>query len=378
MTRPAGSQPPRPLPDEAPVPARIPTVARYLARWLTAVVEPDLEPATYAYYETMARLYVSPALGSIRLDLLQLRDVQAWLDQLPRVCQCCAQGKDAARPTGRQRCCAIGACCHRYPGRRTVQAARDTLRAALNHALTSDHLVPGNVAAFATVPGACRRRREGSAWAPAQACRFLASTYAGGDPLFAAYVLVLACALSKAEVLGLTWTGAGLDTAELDISWQLQRAGGQLIHKRRSEAEYPDAGIALPMPGICAAALWLRAGEQAAAREQAGARWQDSDLVFTTRWGTAIEPRNFNRSFDARCARAGVPRIAVHDTRRACAPLLAALDVHPEIVARILRHAKIATPTAACAQAPDEITRAALRKLGDSLDGVPRAAQDRP
>ena len=60
--------------------ARIPTVARYLTRWLTAVIEPDLEPATYAYYETIARLYVSPALGSIRLDLLQQRDVQAWLD----------------------------------------------------------------------------------------------------------------------------------------------------------------------------------------------------------------------------------------------------------------------------------------------------------
>jgi hypothetical protein len=72
MRRPADSQPSRPLPDEAPVPARTPTLARYLTRWLTAVVEPDLEPATYAYYETMARLYVSPALGSIRLDRLQL------------------------------------------------------------------------------------------------------------------------------------------------------------------------------------------------------------------------------------------------------------------------------------------------------------------
>jgi integrase len=100
--------------------------------------------------------------------------------------------------------------------------------------------------------------------------------------------------------------------------------------------------------------------------------------VFTTRWGTPVEPRNFNRSFDARCARAGVPRIPVHDTRRTCAPLLAALDIHPEATTRILRHAKIAIPTEAGAQAPDEITRAALRKLGDSLDGCLDAAQDRP
>ena len=378
MTRPAGSQPSQAIPGEAPVPARTPTVARYLTRWLTAVVEPDQEPATYAYYETMTRLYVSPALGSIRLDRLQLRDVQAWLDQLPRMCQCCAQGKDAARPPGRQRCCAIGACCHCYPGRRTVQAARDTLRAALNHAQTSDQLVPRNVAAFATVPSPRRRRHEGSAWTPAQACRFLASAHAGGDPFCAAYVMVLVNALSKAEVLGLTWPSADLDSSELDSSWQLRRVGQQLIHRQQAAAEDPEADCTLPMPDICSAALRRRASEQTAARERAGARWQDSDLVFTTRWGTPIEPRNFNRSFDARCARADVPRIPVHDTRRTCAPLLAALDVHPEMAARILRHAKIAMTADACAQEPDEITRAALRELGDSLGGCPHAERDRP
>lgn len=304
-------------------------MARYLTRWLTGVVEPDLEPATYAYYETMARLYVSPALGAIPLDRLQTGDVQAWLDQLPQACQCCAQGKDAARPAGRRHCCAIGACCDRYPGRRTVQAARDTLRAALNHARASGGLVPRNVAAFATVPSPHRRRREGSAWSTAEASRFLASAYADGDPFCAAYVLVLASALSKAEVLGLTWPSADLDNGELGTAWQLQRVGEQLIHKKLAATEDPGAGHTLPMPDICSAALRLRAREQAAARGQAGARWQDSDLVFTTRWGTPIEPRNFNRSFDARCAKAGVPRIPVHDTRRTCAQLLAALDVQP-------------------------------------------------
>jgi len=353
-------------------------VARYLTRWLTGVVEPNLEPATYAHYETMARLYISPALGSIRLDRLQVRDVQAWLDQLPRACQCCAQGKDAARPAGRQRCCAIGACCHQYPGRRTVQAARDTLRAALSHARASGGLVSGNVAALATVPSPPGRRRAGSAWSAADASRFLASAHADGDPFCAAYVLVLVSALSKAEVLGLTWPGTNLDSGELDVAWQLQRVGEQLIHKKRAKAGDSDVGHRLPMPAICSAALRLRAGEQAAARARAGARWQDSDLVFTTRWGTPIEPRHFNRSFDARCAQAGVPRIPVQQARRTCAPLLAALGVHPVIAARILAHANIAMTTHARTQIAGEITRAALEKLAGSLGGLPPAGQDRP
>jgi hypothetical protein len=47
------------------------------------------------------------------------------------------------------------------------------------------------------------------------------------------------------------------------------------------------------------------------------------------------------------------------------------------VATRILRHAKIATTTVACAQVSDEITRAALKKLGDSLGRLPHAEQDR-
>jgi len=36
-----------------------------------------------------------------------------------------------------------------------------------------------------------------------------------------------------------------------------------------------------------------------------------------------------------------VPVIRVHDTRHTCASLLAALDVHPRVATRILRHSQI-------------------------------------
>ena len=360
---------------QAPIPTSTPTVNQYLMRWLADVVKPNLEPATYAYYETMARLYISPALGRKRLDRLQTRDVQSWLNKLAKVCQCCTQGKDAARPEGRQRCCAIGECCEDFAGRRTVQAARNVLRTVLNHAKSSDELISRNAAAYVKVPSPPKRRRKGSAWSVEEASRFLAVARDSGDPFYAAYVLILINALRKGEVLGLTWPSVDLDGGEIDISWQLQRVGKKLIHKKRVKTEDSDADDTLPMPDICSAALLLRRDQQAAARERAGDRWQESDLVFTTRWGTPIEPRNFNRSFDARCAKAGVPRIRVHDTRHTCASLLAALDVHPRVAMRILRHAKIAMTMEVYTEVPDAITRAALKKLGDSLGGPPPAGQ---
>jgi len=67
--------------------------------------------------------------------------------------------------------------------------------------------------------------------------------------------------------------------------------------------------------------------------EQSGGTWPADGLVFTTRTGRAIvlSPRAVGRRFDLRCAKAGVRRIRVHDTRRTCGSLLAALDVHPRV-----------------------------------------------
>ena len=98
----------------------------------------------------------------------------------------------------------------------------------------------------------------------------------------------------------------------------------------------------LPLPDLCIAALKLRRQQQDADRDRAGDTWHETGLVFTTRYGTPIEPRNFSRSFDRRIAQAGIPAITVHGARKTCGSLLAALDVHPHVAMQILRHSKIA------------------------------------
>jgi integrase len=57
----------------------------------------------------------------------------------------------------------------------------------------------------------------------------------------------------------------------------------------------------------------------------------------------------------------------VHGTRKTCASLLAALDVHPRVAMRILRHSKIAVTMEIYTEAPSDATRDALRKLSDWL-----------
>jgi integrase len=80
-----------------------------------------------------------------------------------------------------------------------------------------------------------------------------------------------------------------------------------------------------------------------------------------------VEPRNFSRSFDRCIGTAQVPRIAVHGTRKTCGSLLAALDTHPRVAMRILRHSKIAVSMEIYTEVGSAATRAALRKPGQWL-----------
>jgi integrase len=89
----------------------------------------------------------------------------------------------------------------------------------------------------------------------------------------------------------------------------------------------------------------------------------DTGLVFRTRYGTPIEPRNFTRSFDRRIIKAKVARITVHDARQTCGSLLATLEVHPRVAMQILRHSKIALTMEIYTEVPSAATRAALKKL---------------
>jgi integrase len=348
---------------QGPMVTRAVTVAMYLAYWLSEVVKPNLAPLTYATRETLVRLYLAPGLGAKRLDRLQVRDVQTWLNRLAQTCQCCAQGKDARRPSTRRRCCAIGRCCRELPSPRTIRDVRDTLRAALSQAM-ADEIVSRNVAKLVRLPA--QRRRTRPAWSSEHARRFLESARADGDPLYAAYVLVLVLGLRKGELLGLTDDDIDLETRQLTVGRQLQRVGRQLLHRETKTAASDDT---MPLPDICLTALRARIARKERDRDAAGTAWQGSVLLFTTRYGTEIEPRNFNRYWDARIVKAGVPRITVHDARRTCATLLVDLDVHPRIIMKILRHADLSVTMEIYSQASSAATRKALKRLGKSLDG---------
>jgi len=342
-----------------PVVPRSPALASFLDGWLTDVVRPGLAPATSANYELFVRLYIAPDLGRKKLEKLTVRDVQLWLNQLRTRCQCCAQGKDANRDV--PRCCAVGECCQQVASEWTVHQAWTVLRSALSAAMREE-LVTRNVAALVRVP--VPRSRKSPVWSVDEARRFLESARSEDDPLYAGYVLMLVLGLRRGELLGLGWEDVDLAKHEAAIRWQVQRIKGELLRRRTKTA---TSEAPLPLPDICVQALEQRKVTEARWRLAAGEAWASSGLVLTTRLGDPLDPRNFHRYFKVRAAKAGVPVISVHATRRTCASLLVALDVHPRVAMAILRHSQIAVTMDIYSQVSSASTREALKRLGNQL-----------
>lgn len=343
------------------------TVADYMAYWLEEIIKPNRAQKTYVDYESFVRLYIAPGLGKIRLARLQMqpRKVQQWMNEIARTCQCCAQGKDARRRPDKRRCCALDdpECCNALLSARTLGDIRACLRSALSHAIESE-MITKNVAKLIKVPHIRKPKRR--RWSSEQARTFLESARDDEDPLYAAYMLVLVMGLRKGEVLGLPVEHFDADLCELEISRQLQRISRQLV---LSDTKTDESEATLPVPDIVVAAMRLRLKQRARDKAEAGSAWEENGLVFTTRYGSPIDPRNFNRSWDARIRKSGVRKITVHQGRRTCGSLLADLDVHPRVAMTILRHADFSITMEIYTEVSSEATRAGLKRLGDSLEG---------
>ncbi len=117
------------------------------------------------------------------------------------------------------------------------------------------------------------------------------------------------------------------------------------------------------------AALLIRQQQLAADHQALGRAWQDTGLVFTTRSGRPIEPRNLVRSFRRICDNNNIRVIKVHHLRHTTASLLKKLHVPPRDAQMILGHAHISTTMQIYTYVDDEARNDALTGLDKLLSG---------
>lgn len=337
-----------------PLPAgRTPTLGQYLERWLKVRVTSEVEAGhlratTADSYDQKIRLHVLPTpLAAARINALTPDDVRAW--QRSKLRSNSARGKRLAP--------------------RTVGYAHAVLRRALNDAVR-DGVLGRNVAALVPLPAGQATPVDPFTEEQLQA----ALVELLEDRLRVLWLTMLALGLRKGETLGLRWSGIDLDAATVRIRKQIYRERDEATSasgRRRTrlvevDTKTPESKATMVMPATLVTVLREHRKEQVRARLAARV-WADDDLVFTTNVGTALEPRNVNRSWSAVCKRAGVT-MRVHDLRHAAASLAFAEGATVKHVQEMLRHSREATTSNIYVH----LLESARRGTADTMDGVLR------
>jgi integrase len=165
-------------------------------------------------------------------------------------------------------------------------------------------------------------------------------TAAEGSPLCAYIVLSLLLGARTEELRVLTWDHVDLDgqpDAEPEVLpsiavWHSVRAGGDTKTRKSRRT--------LALPTRCVTALQDHRIRQDTARELAGPRWREHNLVFASAVGTELDSHNIRRAFRKVVQAAGLvaEEWTPREMRHSFVSLLSASGVALEDIARLVGH----------------------------------------
>jgi integrase len=282
----------------------------FLDDWLEAQRQ-QLKETTWASYRVAVER-IKPALGRRKLKALAPLDIETFYSDLAE------SGSRAGKPLSAK----------------SVRNTHVVLRKALSDAERLG-LVPRNAAAAAKPPAV--ETVEHQTWDSDQLVQFF--EHVTDDRYFAAYVLAATTGMRRGEVLGLRWSDADLDAAQLAIRQTVTTVSYQPVittpkTKRSRRVVYLDDHTI--------DVLRAHRRRQLDERKAAGPAWSDKhDLVFRDDLGDIVNPDWFSREFTRQVKASGLPKIRFHDLRHSYATLALKAGVHPKVVSERLGHATV-------------------------------------
>lgn len=309
------------------------TTGAWLAEWVAgALAASDRKQATKDLYATIARVHLTPTVGTRKLSALRPSDVEALIVERR------ASGLSTS----------------------TVRQIYTVLRSALDVAVR-DGLVRRNVAAL--VPRPSVERTEARFLTREQAGALLSALH--GERIEPIVRLMLATGLRRGEALGLHWRDVDLDAGSLRVRWTLSRTSAGLC---LGEPKTEQSRRTIPLPSAAVAVLRTHRATQLAERLAAGPSWTDSDLVFATEVGTPLEPRNVLRRFTTVAEKAGLEGIGLHTLRHSAASFLLAMGAPTKVAQVHLGHASYSVTADTYSHVTPGLAREAADLLNLAID----------
>ena len=299
--------------------------------WLASHAD-QVESSTVRRYQSLARVYLMPRLGSKRLGQIRPAEIQACLDAMDRA-------------------------------PRTIQHVRALASKIFSDALRLE-LIPRNPAKPTQAPKAERPDLEvpTTAHVPALVAAAAGSVY---EP---ALWLSLFTGARRGEVLAVSWDRIDLNGRRIAIDRSLERIDGQFrIKEPKTKRSRRDVAI----PPVLVERLRRWKAEQRKRRLAAGPGWAgpdnpERDLVCDDGLGGPLVPDSYSKAFKRFAASAGIPDARLHDLRHAAATLMMEAGVHPSVVSRSLGHASEAFTMSVYGHVRDEMLDQAADALGNA------------
>lgn len=302
------------------------TVNELLIEWLN-LKKNKSRPATQEQYRRLARLYISPTFGDLKMQDINAARIQKLYSDLEK--------------SG--------------IGKRTIEITHTILHGYLKHAQRLG-LIAQNWAELVEVPRP--ENHEMTVWDESQVNQFL---MLNPDPF---YRLALATGMRRGELIGLQWK---------DIDWQ-----SGMLHVRRQVYELEGGGYVFQAPKTERGRRNIRMGRGLveALRNHytvtiprmqaiAGNDWQENDLIFPTSRGTPRNGYNVSKGFHELVKSSGLPVIRFHDMRHTAASIMLLHGEPPVRVAGILGQSVQVLLSTYAHYIPDDQERASL--LMDSI-----------
>ncbi len=258
------------------------TLSQWLDIWLNEYVQPSVKPLTYAAYKTSANTHIIPALGNVKIALLNPTQVQAFYNDLLRVKKISAK---------------------------TIKNVHGVLHKALEQAVEL-HYIPVNATNACKLPRV--EKKEIKPLAEAEIASFIDA--AKDDEFADIFTVTLFLGLRRGEVCGLPWDAVNFKTNTITIKQQLSIARdgtGYYIAPTKS-----DKIRSLTAPQFVMDLLREVKRKQAIQRVEHAFAWKDNhNLVFTNEEGQHIAPVTLYVHFKRIAEKIGRPDARFHDLR---------------------------------------------------------------
>lgn len=316
------------------------TVGEWLDIWLRDYLG-SVKPMTELNYTQHVHNHIKPALGAMKLDVLNAPTIQNFYNNLGK-----PQGdKDALSG-------------------KTIRCIHGILHKSLQQAVKVGY-IRSNPTEACELPKVVRK--EIKPLDSEAITSFLKAIE--GHRFETLFILTLFTGLRRGEVCGLTWDCADLDKGSIFINKQLQNIPGEpgkfrLVSSKNGKGRY------IALPASITNLLKRHKAHQNEERLRAGSLWEDSGFVFTNEVGHHLSPNTVYHNYKRVVESIGLPNARFHDLRHSYA--VAAIQAGDDIktIQSNLGHATAAFTLDVYTHVTNSMQKASADRMEKYIKGV--------